>query len=250
LVGAQKMLQLGDIHCSTSSDEPTGRRRGLSYREQHTDIGDDGSYWVGTVDAATAPGVIASIPVYRLQTHHGTLCPGLREVDEDMPIARPHHLVVRGAVQAGDWRDAIEWPEADWQTFSISGLSPRPNAAQPAFGLLVRGLSMNLVFPPGTILVCVRYADLGCAPLAGDHVVCQQRQRNGLVEATIKELTHSASGWWLRPHSDSPAHQQAILLSPSLLECDPAHLHFQSGSGTDSEEIVIAARVISAFQKE
>ena len=197
-----------------------------------------------------APSVIATIPLNRLHRRQPKPAPGLREVDEDLGLGRPHRLVVRGAVQAGVWRDAIEWPEADWQTFTISGLSPKPNAAQPAFGLLVQGLSMNLVFPPGTILVCVRYADLGIAPSAGDHVICQQRQRTGLVEATIKELIHCPSGWWLRPHSVSPAHQQAIPLGPSCLDWDPAHLHFQNGTGADAEEIVIAARVVSAFQKE
>ena len=172
------MLQFGTLHRAMQADKPG--------RGAHANFGNDGIHWAGGVDAATVPGVVSAIPLYRLNTRYAKLAPGLREVDEDMGSARPHCLVVRGAVQAGVWRDAIEWPETDWQTFAISGLSPKPNAAQPAFGLMVQGLSMNLVFPPGTILVCVRYGDLGCAPSAGDHVICQQRRRNGLVEATSR----------------------------------------------------------------
>jgi len=244
------MLQFGDVYATSGSNEQVGQNRRQSCLEEHGEFGDNGCHWTGSIESNMRPGAIASIPIYRLHAHQAVIHPGLREVDEDMPIARPHRLVVRGDVQAGDWRDAIEWPEADWQTFSISGLSPKPNAAQPAFGLLVRGVSMNLVFPPGTILVCVRYADLGCPPSAGDHVVCQQRRRDGLVEATIKELTHSASGWWLQPHSDSPAHQRALPLCATLHDCDPTNLYFKSGYGADSEEIVITARVVSAFRKE
>ena len=58
----------------------------------------------------------------------------------------------------------------------------------PRFALKVVGPSMDLMYPDGTIILCVRYADLGRLPESGERVVCQRRDDQGLVEATVKEF--------------------------------------------------------------
>lgn len=61
------------------------------------------------------------------------------------------HLQIRGAVQAGAWAQAMELPRDEWEVVAV----PRPDGHKQYFGLRVKGPSMNLVYPEGTILVCV-----------------------------------------------------------------------------------------------
>jgi phage repressor protein C with HTH and peptisase S24 domain len=75
------------------------------------------------------------------------------------------------------------------------------------FGLVVAGDSMNLLYPPGTILECVNY--FGDEPIPnGKRVIVQRTKRDGTVEATVKELVRDADGIeWLVPRSSNPVHQ-------------------------------------------
>lgn len=117
-------------------------------------------------------------------------------------------LEVRGAVQAGLWAEAVEWPPDEWQTITL----PRPDAHRNHFGLKVRGPSMNLVYPEGTFLVCVPYLDYGGTLQDGDHVIVERWQGDS-VEATVKELRQAQDGTiWLWPRSDHPEHQSPIAL--------------------------------------
>lgn len=119
-------------------------------------------------------------------------------------------LEIRGAVQAGHWAAAIEWPRDDWETVAV----PRPDGHTRYFGLRVLGPSMNQVYPEGTILVCVPIGEYHHALQDGDHVIVQRRDAaTDMLEGTVKELRHDAAGRaWLWPRSDHPEHQAPLEL--------------------------------------
>ncbi len=154
----------------------------------------------------------------------------LEPTDSDIITIR-----VRGAVQAGHWAEAMEWPVDDWQKVSL----PRPDGHRSYFGLRVRGPSMNQVYPDGTILVCVPFHDYDHGLEDGDHVIVQ-RWQSGQVEATVKELRHGPEGAvWLWPRSDHPEHQAPIAL-PHNGQDHPEY------DGTD--EIRVVAVVVADYR--
>lgn len=119
-------------------------------------------------------------------------------------------LEIRGEVQAGMFRDAIELPVDEWEIVHV----PRPPGRHTAhFGLKVRGTSMNLEYPEGTILVCVPILHYQADVRPGDHVIVQRRARaDDGVEGTVKELRLDEQGrYWLWPKSSDPEHQTPYL---------------------------------------
>ena len=75
------------------------------------------------------------------------------------------------------------------------------------FGLKVEGDSMDLLYPPGSILECVRY--WGDRPIPnGRRVIVQRTRTDGEVETTVKEYMEDKDGVvWLVPKSSNPAYQ-------------------------------------------
>lgn len=67
---------------------------------------------------------------------------------------------------------------------------------------------MNELYPPGSVVVCVKYIDLGRDPEHEERVIVQ-RGVGGEFEATIKEIRQHPDGtWWLWPRSTDPNFQQ------------------------------------------
>ncbi len=149
-------------------------------------------------------------------------------------------VTVVGTVEAGNWVEALEWPPEDQFRITV----PRPRGPDGVFGLLVNGPSLNLRYPEGTILVCMPLAQLQRELRSGDRVIVERRNRDGLVEATVKELAFDADGRaWLWPRSDHPEHQQPLLIPwPPDVE-----LH---ASESDVEEVNVTATVVGAYQPE
>lgn len=149
------------------------------------------------------------------------------------PATLGPHLFVKGKVAAGVFQDAIQWPEEDWQSFTGRADVEAPLAMR--FGLRVDGPSMNLIYPDGTILDCVRYFD--DAPISnGKRVIVERHHINGSVEATVKEYLKDADGVeWLVPRSNNPAFQMP-------LRCDEP--------GGSIEKIEITAIVVAAIIQE
>ena len=138
-------------------------------------------------------------------------------------------VAVRGFVQAGEWQEAVEVSEQYW-TFVTVPVDDRYEGI-PRFGLEVRGRSMDNVYPPGTILICVHVEALQEPPADRDRVVVY-RYRDGEVEATCKRLVIDDDGTpWLWPDSSDPRHQAPI--------------------PTDGDEHVeIVAKVIGSYRAE
>jgi len=114
-------------------------------------------------------------------------------------------LSIKGTVAAGVWTVAQQLGEAEWQTFTGA-----PDVVAPLrdrYGVRVEGQSMNLIYPPGTILECVRY--WGSEPIqSGRRVIVQRLRDSGEYETTVKEYVVDGDGVvWFVPRSSNPAFQ-------------------------------------------
>ena len=121
-------------------------------------------------------------------------------------------LYVKGLVAAGVWVEATEWTEDDWQSFT-----GRPDVtADPKFrfGLRVDGKSMDLLYPPGSIVECV--STFGTAEIvAGKRVVIVREREDHKYEATVKELVEDGDGkMWAVPRSTDPSYLPISLSDP------------------------------------
>lgn len=135
----------------------------------------------------------AEVPVHRLTG--------------DMPEPpSPTALWVTGIVEAGSFREAVEWDESQWYSVDV----PVPERFRKmAKALEVRGTSMNLEYKPGSVVVWVDVLDF--RPVRnGDHVIVYSSSRDGRIEATVKEYRTLDGREWLWPRSDDPAHQTPI----------------------------------------
>ena len=134
-------------------------------------------------------------------------------LDTRMPKS-VHQLPVVGIVEAGAWREAAMLDESAKKITFVP--HPKFNADdQVAFE--VRGESCNEVVRDGDHVVAVPYEKMpgGIEALINQSrkpLVVIQRQRAGLVEATLKELRATAHGLELWPRSAHPDHQEKIQL--------------------------------------
>jgi len=123
-------------------------------------------------------------------------------------LALGPQLYVKGEVAAGVWTEAWEFEQDEWEFFT-----GRPDIAAPVrerFGLRVVGESMNMLYPPGTILECVSYRH--DAPIAnGKRVIVQRMRADNTHETTVKEYLKDEDGIeWFVPRSTHPAFQAPI----------------------------------------
>ena len=146
---------------------------------------------------------------------------------------------VCGTVQAGVFREALEWPpEEQYEVW----VPVRPEyASLPHFAVRVSGPSMDRRFPDGTIIVCVKLLDMtGYVPESGRRYIVHRRDKHGGVEATVKELRIDDRGHaWLWPQSTHPDYQQPVRLD-SLSEHLP----------DADDDLIIWALVIGSYNPE
>jgi transcriptional regulator with XRE-family HTH domain len=116
---------------------------------------------------------------------------------------------VVGQVQAGVWKEALEWPPEERFAVKVPA-NPRFGTAVPLFALLVGGPSMNELYPDGSVVICASLTHWGKDPESGDKVVVERRHDSSEeFEATVKELRRHADGsWWLWPRSTDPLFQE------------------------------------------
>ena len=146
-------------------------------------------------------------------------------------------IQVVGAVQAGRFTDALEWPLAD--RYSIAVPVPEGLRHLQPYGVEVRGDSMNELYPQGTVAVVVKLIKLGRDPMDGERVVCIRRGDGEDFEATIKELRRRADGsWWLYPRTTNPE-----LMQPWRLRGGP-------DADFDNEDLRLDALVIGSYRPE
>ena len=124
-------------------------------------------------------------------------------IDDSIAVPIGPRLYIKGEVAAGVWRAALELPQDEWQSFT--GRSDVTAAPEHRFGLRVVGDSMDMLYPPGTIVECVSVFG-HIEPEPGKRVVVVRTNENGEVEATVKELIEQDDELWLVPRSSNPAH--------------------------------------------
>lgn len=146
-------------------------------------------------------------------------------------VDRKEVVRITGAVQAGIWQDSVQWQEVEQWDVPLIRLNE--NAPLPDFALEVRGTSMNLVYPEGTILYCISYGKGGPSLESGRRVIVHRKREDGLVEATAKEVLIENGNMWLCPRSGDPRHQTPIEVG-------------QDGV----EEVVVAALVVGSYMQE
>lgn len=112
---------------------------------------------------------------------------------------------IQGEVAAGVFKERMEFPEDEWTTFT--GRADCDVPLSQRFGLRVAGDSMDIIYPPGSILECARYWGDTIIP-NGKRVIVQRTHENGTVETTVKEYLVDGQGvTWLLPRSRNPAFQ-------------------------------------------
>lgn len=135
----------------------------------------------------------AGVPMHRL-------------TGEPPEVPAPSAIMVAGHIEAGAFREAVEWDESRWYAVDV----PIPARFRSrAKALEVRGPSMNKEYPEGSVVVWVDQLDFRPAK-DGDHVVVYAYAKDDTIEATVKELRVTDGRHWLWPMSHDPDHQQPV----------------------------------------
>jgi len=132
----------------------------------------------------------AEVPIWRLSG------------DQPEP-ASPTSVWVCGFVEAGNFREAIEWDPSRWYAVDVP---IEDRFRKVAKALEVRGPSMNLDYPERSIVIWVDVLDAR-APRHLDHVIVYAYAQDDTIEATVKELRVVDGKRWLWPKSNHPEHQ-------------------------------------------
>jgi len=158
--------------------------------------------------------------------------------EEDASAFKPEPWMVSsqviGTVQAGLWIESVEWSEDQKFNVAVPLRKNWPDLLTVSF--LVRGDSMNLLYPDGSIVVVLPTLMHALNPLHGDKVIVERRNKNGLHEVTIKEFSKDSDGQiWLWPRSNDPQWQ------------NPLNPRQEAESG---DEIVVTGIVVASFRLE
>ncbi len=154
---------------------------------------------------------------------------GIKPLERADAQSRTYNVV--GELRAGDWREAIEWGADDQYTVAVPVAPGMPDI--PLQGYVVRGPSMNKLYPDGALVFVAATIANGIAPKSGQRVLVQRRNKDGLHEATLKEYVEDATGKWLWPRSYDPEHQAPLKVGKS-----------------GEEEVTITGIVMASFINE
>lgn len=115
-------------------------------------------------------------------------------------------LTVKGAVQAGVWKEQSDWPETEQYEVRFG---PSKYAPNERFAVRMEGLSMNRTIQPGADLECLYVKFSPLAPKPGDLVIVE-RHAHDLVELTCKRLAMDGDEFVLHSESYEPEFQDPI----------------------------------------
>lgn len=118
-------------------------------------------------------------------------------------------IPVRAQLSAGVWRaEKTDLPEL---LLSIA-IPPQPGKLKSTlYGAVIEGLSMNLIYPPGTIVIFETVVDRPSEIVTGARYHIERSSPDGLVENTIKTVTRDKHGkLWLVPESTEPEFRTPI----------------------------------------
>lgn len=151
---------------------------------------------------------------------------GIMPIGQDGTSGR--RIAIVGEISAGNWLDHEEWGEED-QKF-VSAILPEAWSNVPIKGFIVRGRSVDKVYPDGAVVYVAPIDSVPGGPQSGEMVVAI-RQDGDAFERTLKEYVVDEAGKaWLWPRSSDPEHQ--------------APLQFRK-NGRDPDSVRIAGIVIA-----
>ena len=130
----------------------------------------------------------------------------------DAPLAA--RIAVAGTLASGAWLGAS--PSGSVSTIALPPLGPLAGRPRSAWRLADR--TMNLVYPPGSILIAVALADVGRWLHDGERVIVRRQRADGRVEHTVLEYILRPPQPWLTARSDDPAQHRQIAIPYSLTE--------------------------------
>lgn len=140
------------------------------------------------------------------------------------------NVEVVGELQAGAFAEALEWQHED--RYLVKVPLDDDLMSVPLQGYIVRGESMNRLYPDGSIVYIAPLHAVG-ALHDGDIVMVMRRDKHGLVEGTVKEYVVEDGHKWLWPRSSHPEHQ--------------APIDYAKGRNGDIEEVMITGVVVAAL---
>lgn len=112
-------------------------------------------------------------------------------------------IPVIGYVQAGLWQEASQWDQSDFKPIYMP--TDERFKGKRIYALEIRGNSMNLIYPPGSCVVCVSAEDyyevVGEISSGKKVIVRRVNPMDGSVEATVKQYVKNEYGTFLMPHS-------------------------------------------------
>ena len=152
-------------------------------------------------------------------------------------------VIVKGFARADEWREGFEWGETSWFPIHIYNkalyVRGQDNLPLPRFGVQVADRSVELIYPEGSMLVCIPTAalktihvdalqdpgpwgdvarDLAKQPTPGRRVLVQRLHKDDegeLVEITVREyqVDENEQAWlWFR--STAPELQAPLRYTP------------------------------------
>lgn len=179
------------------------------------------------------------VPTAYLTDDEGTAIPaGVVDKNGDSTDHQQIPLIVDyivGEVKAGAWLEAVEWAEEERIPVSVP-IDPLYERI-PRFGVIVRGTSMNELYPDGTVLICVKLMDLGRDPEDGERVIVYRTRPDGLVEATAKEYRLVDGQAELHPRSNDRRYKAPVKL-------------LDDSRDQQGVEVIVHALVIGSYRPE
>lgn len=116
---------------------------------------------------------------------------------------------LEGEVRAGAFLEVSETSEPE----ELLPYADEQYDRAELFALRVAGRSMDLEYPDGSIVICVRAVQSGVCE--GDHVVLRRRDITGKVETTLKEVVVNGSQVEFWPRSSDPRYQSPFVPPPA-----------------------------------
>lgn len=134
---------------------------------------------------------------------------GCAPIDFFVTPPKGRMVTVSGKLQAGVWRQSSDIPE-DSQTSVVVPDLPALARSQ-LYAAEVVGESMNLVYPPGTIVVLERIFPDSQSLIPNKRYHVEIQRADGAVESTLKKLERDQSGrWWMAPESSLPEFKSSM----------------------------------------
>lgn len=146
----------------------------------------------------------------------------------DLMIAPARNRAVRvtARLQAGVWRPSDEIAAVDQQEIVVPEIKGLATAT--LYAAEVVGESMNLVYPPGTIVVLERVIADRRALVPNKRYHVEIQRADGLVESTLKKIEQDKAGrWWMAAESTEPQFRNSMPMT-----------------GANGEHITVAGRVV------